>query len=114
MTTDIFENIENANEICKKALDSVLSKLGYEKSEKEIHPKSFETKCSKWTNFKSKHCFRLIFDHKENLFILEESPFITDPEKVSWADVQIVQFNPKLNNPNYWNEIAKVLIQAVE
>ena len=114
MTKDKLQNINQFFELCKDKIDLTLQNDGYELTKEEYHPEAFGSRYWVWTNNKTKHCYRFIWDGKNEWFGLEESPFINDPEKVGFADVIVVDYNGHVDDPDNWNEIIKEITAEIE
>ena len=56
---------------------------------------------------------RLSWQEKESWFIIEESPLIANLDPSSWADICIVPCDPKIDHPQYDQEIVEAMIQEL-
>ncbi|WP_242919670.1 hypothetical protein [Pontibacter liquoris] len=102
-----LQQINQFGKQCKTEIDVILTNKGYEVTQEEHHPESFESRYWVWINYKTKHCYRFVWDGKNEWFSLEESHFINNPEKVGWADVIVVDFEGQVSNSDNWEEIIK-------
>ncbi|TXK47154.1 hypothetical protein FVR03_09920 [Pontibacter qinzhouensis] len=114
MTIKKLQKINQFSKLCKTEINAILTKKGYKLTKEEDHPASFESKYWVWTNYRTKHCYRFIWDGKNDWFSLEESPYINDPEKVGWADVIVVDFEGHVSNLDYWKEIIREITFEIE
>lgn len=114
MTKDKLQIIDKFGELCKNQIDLILQSNGYELTKEENHPESFGSKYWVWTNYKARHCYRFIWDGKNEWFSLEESPFINDPQKVGFADVIVVDFNGHVDNPDNWKDIINEIAAEIQ
>lgn len=107
------KNIDDTCEFIKDSLNDTLNKKGFELAKQEYHKESFGSRFYVWINRNDKHCFRLIWAGKDSWFVLEESPYVNDSEKVAWADVTIVPFDSKVENPDYKTELINGIIEEI-
>lgn len=108
-----IKNIDDTCELIKESLNNTLSKKGYQLIKQEYHKESFGSRFFVWVNRNDKHCLRLIWDGKDSWFILEESPYVNDFEKVAWADVTIVPFDSNVENADYKKELINSIIEEI-
>ena len=109
-----LENISETHSLLKESLNEILRKKGYVITKNEYHKESFGSRFIVWINETNKHCFRLIWDGKDSWFILEESPYVGDPDKVAWADVVFVPFDSNIDCQEYRTEIIGSVINEVK
>lgn len=109
-----LENIAEISKMLQESLNGILTSKGYSLSKTEYHKDSFGSRFWVWKNEIDKHCFRLIWDGKDSWFVLEESPYVNDPEKVAWADVVIVPFDSNIDNLDYPTEIVSSLTKEIQ
>lgn len=114
MAEDKLYNINQFCELCKDEIDLTLQSTGYALTKEEYNPESVGSKYWVWTNYKTKHCYRFIWDGKNEWFGLEESPFINDLEQVGFTDVILVDYNGHVDNLDNWNEIIKEITAEIE
>ena len=93
---------------------SRLNKNGYLITKEVEHPESFGSRYWVWTNISHRHCFRLIWDGKEQWFVLEESEYKNDSENEDWNDISVVPFDSNIDDPNYWNKISEILMKEID
>ncbi len=105
--TETYETIEN--ELTKKFQSD-----NFQKTESENHPESFGSRYTVWKNFKTLYALRLIWDGKDSLFIIEESPFTKKTEPNSWADLVIVPLDNSKIGLDYKQQIINDLINEIE
>jgi hypothetical protein len=101
-----LDNITETNKVLQESLNEILASKGYSLTKSEYHKELFGSRFFVWKNEVDKHCFRLIWDGKDSWFILEESPYVNDPEKVAWADVIIVPFDSNIDSKEYRAEVV--------
>lgn len=107
------QNIDKVCELCKNEINICLSQKGYRLTKTENHPEAFGSKYWVWTNQELKHCFRFIWEGKDQLLVLEDSPYLNDPQKTAWADLTIVPFDPSNDKLEYWNYIKKSITEEI-
>jgi hypothetical protein len=110
---DRLNNIKKTSELIKEAVSSILMTKGYSLRDSQYHEESFGSRFYIWINNAKKHCYRLIWDGRDSWFILEESPYVGNPDKVAWADVVIVPFDSNVDSPNYRLEITNEIIDEI-
>jgi hypothetical protein len=114
MIINKLQQINQFSKQCKTEIDAILTNKGYEMTKEEHHPESFGSRYWVWTNYKTKHCYRFVWDGKNEWFSLEESPFINNPEKVGWADVIVVDLEGHVSNSDNWKEIISEITVEIE
>ncbi len=107
------KNIDDTCELIKESLNDTLNKKGYEFANQEYHKGAFGSRFFVWVNRNDKHCFRLIWDGKDSWFVLEESPYMDECEKVAWADVTVVPFDSNVDNSAYRTELINSIIEEI-
>lgn len=108
-----INNIDVTYKLVVKSLTDKLTANGYELTTNEYHKESFGSRICVWKNTNEKLAIRLIWDGRDSWFILQESPFIANPQKVSWADIEIIPFDANNFNANYSEEIVKQITTSV-
>jgi len=97
----------------KESLSEILTKRGYSLTKSEYHKEAFGSRFFVWINEDENHCFRLIWDGRDSWFILEESHYVNDPEKVAWADVVIVPFDSNIEKLEYRTEVVSSITKEI-
>jgi hypothetical protein len=108
-----LDNIAKTNSLLEESLSEILTKKGYSLTKSEYHKEAFGSRFVVWKNEVDKHCFRLIWDGRDSWFILEESPYVNDPEKVAWADVVIVPFDSNIDKQEYRTEVVSSITKEI-
>lgn len=110
---DRLKNIEKTCEQLKEAVNSILVNKGYSLKDSQYHEESFGSRFFVWINKTKKHCYRLIWDGRDSWFVLEETPYSDNPDKVAWADVVITPFDSNVDKPEYRLEITSDIINEI-
>jgi len=109
-----LNNISETIKILKESLNEILSDKGYLLTKSEYHKVFLGSSFFVWNNKIEKHCFRLIWDGRDSWFVLEESPYLKNPERVAWADVIVVPFNANICNNEYRLEVISSIINEIK
>jgi|AntRauMFilla1563_2_1112583.scaffolds.fasta_scaffold00304_6 hypothetical protein len=109
-----IENIAETSKLLQKSLNEILESKGYALTKSEYQKEAFCSRFFVWKNEANKRCFRLIWDGRDSWFILEESPYLKDTEKVAWADVTTVPFDSNIINSDYRTEAISSIAKEIK
>jgi len=98
-------SIETAFERILEAIEPHLAQSGFSKVEVKSHPESFG---SRYITFgDGKEFIRLVWDGKEEWFVLESIPASSATFLSGWADILLQYFKPKSDGIDVAEEIAQ-------
>lgn len=111
---DIENFIKTTYSLIEGRLDQKLGLEGFYKTDYKFHYETFGSRYSIWKNFDLKIALRLIWDGKDMLFCIEESPFSPSSDPMSWADIVVVPIDFGKASPEYQRQTIDYLIDAIE
>jgi hypothetical protein len=104
----------SANEAFERiaeAIEPPLAQRGFSTVEEKSHPESFD---SRYTTFGNGTEFiRLVWDGKEEWFVLESIPASSATFTSGWTDILLQRFKPKRDDSEVVEEIAQDMKAAV-
>lgn len=109
-----LENINNTYSNIKNEINKILSIQGFIVQSDVYEKELFGSKFCTWLNKSKKLAFRIIWNGRDSLFILEESPYITNSSKYSWADIGVFPFNANDDDKMYQKELAQSIANELK
>lgn len=111
----IRKNIDQAQELSKIKLNSVLLIKGYSIIKDEINKKGVETRLIIWTNNKKNHSICLLWDSREQYFDLGYYNSTINLNLRNWSSIGVVCFNSTklFFRKKYYSRISDEIINKL-
>lgn len=109
---DVSSRIDLTYEQIKDALNSRLNAEGYQIVIEHNDDKVFYSRFVIWSN--NEDALRLIWDGKENWFVLEVADVLPLSSATAWGDIIIVPFDHTKYDVNYADEVTRQLLDSLD
>lgn len=109
-----LQHIADMNELAKKRLTDVLKEAGYDITKDEYHKEAFGYRFYVWTNNSTGHLFRLIWDGRDDWFVLQENWLAESKRSEYWEDIKVLPFDDNRSDEEYFFSLIEEIEKEIK